>query len=325
MDLEELLGRADIVEYVSQYVELVFKNGEYWGHSPFNEKDMNPSFSVNKEKQVYMDFSSGKSGGILGFIQEYHKCSFCEAIQILKEYLNIDEKTIYIETPQIIKTLKRYKICQKKEKKIERKVLPQDYMDKFSDHKITLWEEEGISPEIMEKYGVRYDTQKDVICFPVYDTNGNLINVKGRNVSPEWKKLGLSKYFYYFKVKVLDYMWGFNFKKDIIKSSGEIIIFEGEKSVMKMDGWGIENSVAICNGALTDEQLIILIKLGVNVVFALDKDKDPTKDENIKKLTRYCVVEYIKDTKNLLGEKDSPCDKGLEVWNTLYKERRRLK
>lgn len=325
MDLEELLGRIDIVDYVSQYVELIFKNGEYWGHSPFNDKDMNPSFSVNKEKQVYMDFSSGKSGDILGFIQEYHKCSFKEAINKIKEFLNVSEDEIFIETPEIIKTLRKYKNFPKCKKNTERKTLSPSYMNNYSKEPIKLWLDEGISQEVMDRYNVRYDRTKDAICFPIYDTCGNMINVKGRNVMPLWKELGISKYFYYFKLGTLNYFWGLNFKIDIIKACREAIIFEGEKSVMKMDGWGIENSVALCNGALTDEQLILLIKLGVNVVFALDKDKDPTKDNNIKKLTRYCMVEYIKDTQNLLGEKDSPCDKGLEVWQTLYKERRRLK
>ena len=325
MDLEELLGRIDIVDYVSQYVELIFKNGEYWGHSPFNDKDMNPSFSVNKEKQVYMDFSSGKSGDILGFIQEYHKCSFKEAINKIKEFLNVSEDEIFIETPEIIKTLRKYKNFPKCKKNIERKTLSPNYMNNYSKEPIKLWLDEGISQEVMDRYNVRYDRTKDAICFPIYDTCGNMINVKGRNVMPLWKELGMSKYFYYFKLGTLNYFWGLNFKIDIIKACREVIIFEGEKSVMKMDGWGIENSVALCNGALTDEQLVLLIKLGVNVVFALDKDKDPTKDNNIKKLTRYCMVEYIKDTQNLLGEKDSPCDKGLEVWQTLYKERRRLK
>ena len=198
-------------------------------------------------------------------------------------------------------------------------------MNNYSKEPIKLWLDEGISQEVMDRYNVRYDRTKDAICFPIYDTCGNMINVKGRNVMPLWKELGMSKYFYYFKLGTLNYFWALNFKIDIIKACREVIIFEGEKSVMKMDGWGIENSVALCNGALTDEQLVLLIKLGVNVVFALDKDKDPTKDNNIKKLTRYCMVEYIKDTQNLLGEKDSPCDKGLEVWQTLYKERRRLK
>lgn len=39
MDLEELIDSIDIVEYISQFVELEEKNGEYWGlsHSPMRK------------------------------------------------------------------------------------------------------------------------------------------------------------------------------------------------------------------------------------------------------------------------------------------------
>lgn len=38
MDLEELIDSIDIVEYISQFVELEEKNGEYWGLSPFPKR-----------------------------------------------------------------------------------------------------------------------------------------------------------------------------------------------------------------------------------------------------------------------------------------------
>lgn len=31
MELDDLLERIDIVEYISQYVDLEKKNGEFWG------------------------------------------------------------------------------------------------------------------------------------------------------------------------------------------------------------------------------------------------------------------------------------------------------
>lgn len=33
MDLQELIANVDIVEYISQYVELEKKGGEFWGRS----------------------------------------------------------------------------------------------------------------------------------------------------------------------------------------------------------------------------------------------------------------------------------------------------
>ena len=79
--------------------------------------------------------------------------------------------------------------------------------------------------------------------------------------------------------------------------------------------------------------MLILIKLGVkNVVIAYDNDVSISKikecTEKLRRFTNVFVVTDRKFVKNrLLGsseEKLSPCDKGREVWETLYNEKRRL-
>ena len=323
MTWKDLINKCDIYSYISQFIDLELKNGEYWGLSPFKSENT-PSFSVNTEKQVFKDFSSGKSGNIITFVMEYYKCNFVQALEILKKYFNIKEDINYIHSPTIVTILKQFQPKPKKNKHIDRKILPENYMDNFDKIKIKDWEDEGISPKIIDKYMVRYDSEKETIVFPIWDNNGNFINIKARNVGKHWKELNKPKYYYYYKLGTLDYLWGLNFKREDIKKSNEVIIFEGEKSVMKMESWGINNCVALCSGNLNDEQLILLYKLGVNVVIALDKDKNCLKDNNIKKLARFCNVEIIVDEDNLLDEKDSPCDKGLEIWKKLYNERRRI-
>lgn len=320
MTWQEIIEKCNIYDYISQFVELEFKDGEYWGLSPF-KSERTPSFSVNEEKQVFKDFSSGKGGNLITFVMEYHKCNFVQALKILKEYFGLKGEIEYISPPSILTILKQFQPHVKKDKKIERKILPKNYMDRFDKIHIDLWEQEGISREVIDKYNVRYDSEKETIVFPIWDNEGNLINVKARNISPHWKELGKPKYFYYFKLGSLDYFWGLNFKKEEIINKNEIIIFEGEKSVMKMESWGINNCVALCSGNLNDEQLVLLYRLGVNIVIALDRDKNCLKDNNVKKLAKFCNVEIIVDKDNLLSEKDSPCDKGLEVWKKLYDER----
>ena len=59
----------------------------------------------------------------------------------------------------------------------------------------------------------------------------------------------------------------------------------------------------------------------IRAVFALDRDVDVSKDKNIRKLQHYIHVETIKDTENLLDAKDSPVDKGEEVFRALYDKR----
>ena len=65
----------------------------------------------------------------------------------------------------------------------------------------------------------------------------------------------------------------------------------------------------------------LLAQLGCSVVFALDKDVNILADKNIKRLKSYVNVAYLRDYQGLLDEKDSPVDKGPQVFEQLYKNR----
>src|SRR5207253_5553745 len=55
---------------------------EYVGLSPFN-KEKTPSFFVNDDKGQFFDFSSGKTGDLITFLQETERLSFAEAVERL--------------------------------------------------------------------------------------------------------------------------------------------------------------------------------------------------------------------------------------------------
>ena len=67
--------------------------------------------------------------------------------------------------------------------------------------------------------------------------------------------------------------------------------------------------------------MLLLAQLGVRVVFALDKEIDIRQDRNIQRLKQFVGVEYLFDTENLLDAKDSPVDKGRDVFQKLYERR----
>lgn len=91
MDLEELINSIDIVEYISQFVDLEEKNGEYWGLSPFSD-EKTPSFSVRRENNTFYCFSSGIGGNVFTFTKYYFKCTAKQAIDKLLEYIGADGK-----------------------------------------------------------------------------------------------------------------------------------------------------------------------------------------------------------------------------------------
>ena len=86
--IEEVRQSNDIVEVISSYVRLQKKGSNYMGLCPFhNEKS--PSFSVSGSKQMYHCFGCGVGGNIFTFIMNVKSCTFYEALEFLKKYLNM--------------------------------------------------------------------------------------------------------------------------------------------------------------------------------------------------------------------------------------------
>jgi DNA primase len=82
--IEEVRTRNDIVDIVSQYVNLKKKGANYFGLCPFhNEKS--PSFSVSPGKQMYYCFGCGAGGNVFNFVMEYENYTFGEALKHLAD------------------------------------------------------------------------------------------------------------------------------------------------------------------------------------------------------------------------------------------------
>ena len=87
--IDDLTARADIVELIGSRVELKKAGREYRACCPFhNEKT--PSFWVSPVKQFYHCFGCGAHGTALGFLMEYDKLSFPEAIEELAGRLGLE-------------------------------------------------------------------------------------------------------------------------------------------------------------------------------------------------------------------------------------------
>ena len=123
----------------------------------------------------------------------------------------------------------------------------------------------------------------------------------------------------------MDVIYGLFENMDAILSAHEVILFEGCKSVLLANTWGIHNTGALLTSHLNPQQLKILVRLGVRVVFALDKDVRVRDDHNISKLKQYVNTFYLWDREDLLDEKDAPVDKGQEVFKRLYEQRIRYR
>lgn len=319
MDWKDVVESVDIHDYVSQYVDLEEKGNEYWGLSPFQQENT-PSFSIDTDIQGFYDYSSGLYGDVLTFVKAYHKVDFLKALDILMEYAGIEDDGEYCERPSILKELKKF-VPKKKNKKerIGRKILPSNCMDEYVNRKgkLETWIKEGMNWDVIDGHQVKYNPFDDSLVFPIFDNDGNIINVCSRTLCGR-----LPKYQPYYKFGGVDFLYWEYQNRANIKNCGEVIVLEGAKSVMVAEAFGYNNCVATLTNHLNEDQLKVLIGLGVEVTFAYDKGVDIMNDKNIRKLAHFSKVNCIKDEWSLLKEKDAPIDYGEKIWNFLYERKR---
>lgn len=325
MEIDELIGSINIVDFISQYVDLEKRGDEWWGLSCFKD-EKTPSFSVRENPPFFYDYSSGLGGNVFNFVKYYFNCSSRTALDILKKFAGYDGDISVAQRPQILNVMKKYASKNTPQKQSSSVVLPEDYMNRFEkrESKLKIWIDEGISKESLDRFQVRYDPISDRLVYPIRNMDGRIVNVGGRAVNPNWKSLGERKYTYFFQWGTINTIYGAFENMDEILKKREIILFEGCKSVLLADTWGIKNTGAILTSHLSSNNVKILASLRVDAVFALDNDVDVRADKNIRKLSKYINVYFIRDTRGLLDTKDSPVDKGHEVFEKLYENRRRF-
>ncbi|WP_444906526.1 DNA primase [Microbulbifer sp. SSSA008] len=80
--IDDLLARADIVELVDSRVKLRKTGKNYSACCPFHD-EKTPSFTVSADKQFYYCFGCGANGNAIGFLMEYDRLPFPEAVEKL--------------------------------------------------------------------------------------------------------------------------------------------------------------------------------------------------------------------------------------------------
>ena len=135
-------------------------------------------------------------------------------------------------------------------------------------------------------------------------------------------------------------LYNINNSKRHIQEFGRCFLFESEKSCLKYASYfGLNNdiSVAVCGNSINNYQISLLLSLGCKeLVIGLDKQYEEIGNENwtrwthkyyqiANKYAKYLQISFLFDLQdNLLDFKDSPIDKGKDVFFELYKNRIRL-
>ena len=111
--IEEIKNSNDIVDVISQYVNLKRSGRNFFGLCPFH-KERSPSFSVSPDKQIFHCFGCGAGGNVIHFISKIENADFKEAIGILANRAGIELPTLnnYEDNKTALLKSKVYEINQ---------------------------------------------------------------------------------------------------------------------------------------------------------------------------------------------------------------------
>ncbi len=216
--LDEVKGRLRLSEVIGRTVKLRRQGREWVGLSPFNA-EKSPSFFVNDDKGFFHDFSSGKHGDLIGWLQESQRLSFREAVETLAAEAGVSlpaEDPREVEQERARAGLQDWLETAAKwfEGQLRRPVgaAARAYLDKrglpeadwprfrlgFAPADRTALKDylvaKGARPAELvdaglliapEGGGQPYDRFRDRIIFPIADGRGRLISFGGRAMNPD--------------------------------------------------------------------------------------------------------------------------------------------
>ena len=194
---------------------------------------------------------------------------------------------------------------------------------------LSLWLEEGINEETLNEFQIGYSVKDDAISIPHRDMNGQLIGIRGRFLSEgalnKYMPLNISGQFLNHATR--GNLYGLYENKDNIDKLKRVIIFEGEKSVLKMNSFfGREHNTAVATSGnrITNEQIRLFAELQIEeVILAFDKDYETELerqellkryDKIAERLSIYFNTSVIIDWIDLTEFKDSPIDRGKDIF-----------
>jgi len=218
---------------------------------------------------------------------------------------------------------------------------PKEILSYFTHYYHPSWLQDGITKEAMDKFHIGFSLAQNKVVIPHFDINGRLIGIRGRTFNKEeadlygkYRPLQIGKILYTHQLQFN--LYGIYEHQNGIKRRQQAIIAEAEKSVLLDDGYygDLSNCVACCGSTFNKYHISLLTDiLGANeIIIALDKEYTDWRTEKARKYkeriismcrkyANQAVFSYIWDYDNVLEEKDSPFDKGKEVFEHLYKTR----
>ena len=296
--LDEIKDRLDIVDLISEYVNLK-KAGQNWkGLCPFHT-EKTPSFTVSPAKQIFHCFGCGSGGDIFTFLTRYESLTFPEALKILATRAGVtikkfqkgadttgEKETLLTIHRDALEFFQQY--LKKNAKAIEylkERGITSNAQNLFSlgfaprswNALLSFLERKGHKADTIKKAGLvtkgtkgHYDTFRGRIIFPIHDHKGDVVAFGGRSIDgSDPKYLNSPETLIFNKRRVL---YGLHYAKDSIKKAGHAMLMEGYLDVITAHIHGFTNALAPLGTALTQEHDKLIRRFTEDVIIVFDSD-----------------------------------------------------
>jgi DNA primase len=301
-NIREIETRIDIVELISETVNLSRKGNNYWGLCPFHQ-EKTPSFSVNRDKQMYYCFGCHVGGNIFSFLMKKDGLEFKEALEILaakagieiahpQERKIIDQRKQIIAINNVAAQFYQEMLISPKGKNardyLERRgIIPESISSFKLGYAPDEWNsieeyllKKGFSAEIVKLSGLIkrsenqnrfYDLFRNRIIFPIVQYQQDAVGFGGRSLGDDLPKyLNTAETELFSKRKNL---YGLSQARDVIRETNTAYLVEGYMDCIKLQQSGIKNVVASLGTALTEDQARILRRYTEKVIVLYDGDE----------------------------------------------------
>jgi len=306
--LDEIRQRIDIVDLISESVQLKRSGKGYLGLCPFHP-DKKPSMNVNSELGIFKCFSCGKGGNAFHYVMNKFGLSFPEAIRMLADRAGVPLPEDEVKDPEAqAKHARReaaYLIMQKVEAYFREQLkqtsgqqtyayfMRRGFDDEIQDifglgyspdswtQTLQYLTQAGFSEQAMEDAGLilrrekdnsPYDRFRGRAMFPVHDHLGKVVGFGARRMvedDAQPKYINSPQTLIYDKSRIL---YGLAQAKSSIRSLGYALLTEGYADTISLVQAGFSNTVASSGTALTIEQLQLLSRYSKKVYIVYDGD-----------------------------------------------------
>lgn len=302
--VEQIKNRADVLEIVSDVVQLKQKGRNYFGLCPFHE-EKTPSFSVNPSMGIFHCFGCGKGGNAITFVMEHENIDYVEALKRLAERYGIQiewekgaddfqkgETALLYEIHEIASDHYQKQLYSSKGKKpldyLESRGFDKNILQQFSvGFALDKWDElysqidlKRFNPNVLEKSGLfikskdknRFlDRFRNRIMFPICNVSGRVVAFGGRTMDPDEdaKYMNSPETPIYFKSGTI---YGLEHSKTAIQQEKEVVLVEGYTDFLRFYSSGIKNVVAGSGTALNFHHARALKRFTTRTVLCYDGD-----------------------------------------------------